>query len=53
VLDDPFAGDDVGVNRTRDKLSSVVGDQSIILFFHGMTPGWVSADRGGYRRESR
>jgi hypothetical protein len=54
VLEDPFAGDDVGANRTRDKLPSIVGDQSIIIFFHGTAPGWVSeggADRGGHRRE--
>jgi hypothetical protein len=35
VLKDPFIGDDVGANRTRDKIPSVVGDQSIIFFFHG------------------
>jgi hypothetical protein len=38
----------------RDKIPSVVGDQSIILFFHGTTPGWVSeggVDGGGHRRK--
>jgi hypothetical protein len=39
VLEDLFASDDVGVNRTRDKIPSVVGDQSIIFFFHGTVPG--------------
>jgi hypothetical protein len=56
VLEDPFSGDDVGANMTRDKVSSVVGDQSIIFFLHGVAPGWVdegSADRGGHRRERR
>jgi hypothetical protein len=55
VLEDPFVGDDVGANRTRDKLPSIVGDQSIIFFFHGTAPGRVSeggADGGGHRRES-
>jgi hypothetical protein len=54
VLEDPFDGDNVGANRTRDKIQSVVGDQSIIFFFHGMMPGWVgegSTDGGGHRRE--
>jgi hypothetical protein len=56
VLEDPFAGDDVGANRTRDKIPSVVGDQSIIFFLHGMTLGWVGesgVDGGGHRRERR
>jgi hypothetical protein len=44
VLEDPFLGDDVGANRTRDKIPSVVGDQSIIFFFHSTTPRWV--DKG-------
>jgi hypothetical protein len=54
VLDDPFTGGDVGANRTRDKLPSIVGDRSIIFFFHGMAPGWISegsADGGGHQRE--
>jgi hypothetical protein len=38
VLEDLFTGDDIGANRTRDKISSVVGDQNIIFFLHGMTP---------------
>jgi hypothetical protein len=40
VLEYPFAGDNVGANRMRDKILSVVDDQSIIFFFHGTTPGW-------------
>jgi hypothetical protein len=56
VLEDPFVGDDVRVNRTRDKISSVVGDQSIIFFLHGMMPGQVcegGVDGGGHQREQR
>jgi hypothetical protein len=56
VLEYPFVGDDVGVNMTREKLPSVVGDQSIRFFFHGTTPGWVGkgdANGGGHRRKSR
>jgi hypothetical protein len=52
VLKDPFAGDDVGTNKTRDKIPSVVGDQSIIFFMHGTTPGRVGeggTDGGGHR----
>jgi hypothetical protein len=51
LLEDPFVGDDVGANRTRDKISSVVGDQNIIFFLHGTAPRRVSegsADRGGH-----
>jgi hypothetical protein len=54
VLEDLFAGEDVGANRTRDKIPSVIGDQSIIFFFHGTAPGWVSeggTDGGGHQRE--
>jgi hypothetical protein len=39
-----------------DKIPSVVGDQSIIFFLHGMTPGWVGeggTDGGGHWRERR
>jgi hypothetical protein len=35
VLENPFAGDDVGANRTRNKVPCVVGDQGSKLFFHG------------------
>jgi hypothetical protein len=51
VLEDSFAGDNVGANRTRDKIPSIVGNQSIIFFLHGTTPGRVgegSADGGGH-----
>jgi hypothetical protein len=41
VLEDPFAIDDVGANKTRDKVPSVVGDQSIIFFLHGTMLGRV------------
>jgi hypothetical protein len=54
VLEDPFASDDVGANRMRDKISSVVGHQSIIFLFHGTALGRVSegnVDGGGHRRE--
>jgi hypothetical protein len=56
VLEDPFSGDDVGANMTMDKMSSVIGDQSIIFFLHGVALRWVdegSTDRGGHRREQR
>jgi hypothetical protein len=48
MLEDPFICDDVGANRTRDKISSVIGDQSIIFFLYGTTPRWVGADGGGH-----
>jgi hypothetical protein len=54
VLEDPFVGDDIGDNRMREKISSIVPDQSIILSLHGAVPGQVSeggADGGGHRRE--
>jgi hypothetical protein len=53
MLEDPFTGVDIGANMTRDKIPSVVGDQSIIFFFHGMALGWVDeggADGDGHRR---
>jgi hypothetical protein len=56
VLEDPFPSDDVGANKMRDKISSVIGDQSIIFFLHSILLGWVSeggADGGGHRRERR
>jgi hypothetical protein len=54
VLEDPFASDEVGANRMRDKIPSVVGDQNIIFFLHGTTSRRVSegsTDGGGHRRE--
>jgi hypothetical protein len=56
VLEDPFVGDDVRVNRTRDKIPSVVGDQSIIFFLRGTTQGQIGkdgADGGGHQREQQ
>jgi hypothetical protein len=56
VFEDLFVGDDVGANRTRDKLPSIVDDQSIIFFFHGTALGRVGeggANGGGHQRESR
>jgi hypothetical protein len=53
MLEDLFADDDVGANRMRDKVSSVVGDQSIIFFFHNTTSGRVGEggmDEGGHQR---
>jgi hypothetical protein len=44
MLEDPLADDDVGANRTRDKISSVVGDQSSIFFLHGTTPGLLGTE---------
>jgi hypothetical protein len=43
---DPFADDDVGANSLRNKIPSFVGYQSIIFFFHGKAPGWVSDGSG-------
>jgi hypothetical protein len=54
VLHNPLAGDDVGANGARDKISGVVGDQGSKLFFHGIAPIWFGeggADGGGYQRE--
>jgi hypothetical protein len=52
VLENPFAGDDVGANGARDKISSVVGNQSSKFFFHRMTPVQTNeggVDGGGHR----
>jgi hypothetical protein len=54
VLEDPFVDDDIGANRMRDKISSVVGDENSIFFLRGMTPRQVGeggADGGGHQRE--
>jgi hypothetical protein len=51
VLEDPFVDDDIGANRMRDKISSVIGDESSIFFLHGMTPRQVGeggVDGGGH-----
>jgi hypothetical protein len=45
VLENPLAGDDVGANGVRDKISGVVGDHGSKFFFHGTTPIWI--DEGG------
>jgi hypothetical protein len=54
VLHDPFAGDNVGANKMRDKVPRVVGDKNIIFLLHGAALGWVSdgdMDGGGHHRE--
>jgi hypothetical protein len=54
--EDPFAGEDVGANRMRDKIPSVVSDQSIILFLHDMAPRRVDEggkDEGVHQREQQ
>jgi hypothetical protein len=54
VLQNPFAGVDVGANGARDKVPCVVGDQGSKFFFHGATPIWIDeggADGGGHRRQ--
>jgi hypothetical protein len=56
VLENLFTGDDIEANRTRDKISRFVGDQSIIFFLLGAAPGRVDeggANGGGHRREQR
>jgi hypothetical protein len=53
VLEDPFASDNVGANRMRDKIPSVVADQIIVFFLHGTAQGRVgegSMDGGGHHR---
>jgi hypothetical protein len=52
VFENPFAGDDIGANGARDKISGVVGDQNNKLFLHGMAPVRIDegdADGGGHR----
>jgi hypothetical protein len=34
VLEDPFAGDDVGANGLRNEIPRVVGDEGINFYFH-------------------
>jgi hypothetical protein len=48
VLKNPLAGDDVGANRARDKISGVVGDQGSKLFFYGVASVQINADGKGY-----
>jgi hypothetical protein len=52
VLENSFAGDDVGANGAKDKIRGVVGDQASKFFFHGATPVQIdegSVDGGGHR----
>jgi hypothetical protein len=54
VLENSFAGNDVGANGARDNVPGVVDDQGSKLFFHGAALVWIDkggADRGGYRRQ--
>jgi hypothetical protein len=56
VLGDSFVSDDVGANKTRDKIQSVVGDQGIIFFLHGTASGRVGEggmDEGEHQRKRR
>jgi hypothetical protein len=56
VLENTFAGDDVGTNGARDKVSGVVGDQGSKFFFHGTVPVRIDeggTDEGGHRRQGR
>jgi hypothetical protein len=53
VLENPCVGDDVGANRTRDKIPDVVSNQGSKLFFHGAVPVWIDeggTNGGGHRR---
>jgi hypothetical protein len=34
VLENPFASDEVGANKARDKILGIAGDQDSKLFFH-------------------
>jgi hypothetical protein len=45
LLENLFAGDNVGANGARDKISGVVGDHDSKFFFHGMM--LVRVDEGG------
>jgi hypothetical protein len=54
VLENSFAGDDVGANRVKDKILGVVGDQGSKLFFHGAAPVRINkggTNEGGHRRQ--
>jgi hypothetical protein len=41
VVKDPFATDNVGARRGRDKSPCIVCHESVILLLHGETPGSV------------
>ena len=45
VLEDPLAGDDIGVARARNKLPRLVALQGIELLPHGREPQWVANSR--------
>jgi hypothetical protein len=45
LLENLFAGDNVGANGARDKISGVVGDHDSKFFFHGTMP--VRVEEGG------
>jgi hypothetical protein len=54
VLENPLAGDDVGANGMRDKMSGVIGDQGSKLFFYGTMPvriGEGDVNGGRYQRQ--
>jgi hypothetical protein len=51
VLENSFAGDNIGANAASDKIPCVVDDQSNKLFFHGTAPVLIdkgSMNRGGH-----
>jgi hypothetical protein len=54
MLENSFAGDNVGANGARDKILGVVGDQGSKPFFHGTAPVRIDeggVDGGGHRRQ--
>jgi hypothetical protein len=55
-LENPFTVDDVGANRERDKIPSVVGDQDSKFFFHGVALVQIDegdTNGGGHRQQGR
>jgi hypothetical protein len=55
VLEEPYAGDDIGANGARDKILDVDGDQGNKFFFQGMTTVQIDKgmDRGGHWQQGR
>jgi hypothetical protein len=56
VLEEPYAGDDIGANGARDKILDVDGDQGNKFFFQGVTTVQIdkgSMDRGGHWQQGR
>jgi hypothetical protein len=52
LLENSFAGDDVGANGLKDKIPGVVGDQGSKFLFHSAVPDQIdegSLDEGGHR----